>query len=105
MTFFKSTAPSAKQLERREKIRAKGRKHFIVYSGILGWGMSVFALTTLWDLHDKFGWHLPHRGSLYYESGYIAFSLVLWLTLGYFFGAAMWKRFGFEDSTKVGPKS
>ena len=29
---------STKQIERLEKIRAKGRKHYIFYTGILGWG-------------------------------------------------------------------
>jgi hypothetical protein len=37
---------STRQIERLEKIQAKGRKHYIFYTGILGWGMSVFLLTT-----------------------------------------------------------
>ena len=82
-------------------IRAKGRKHYIFYTGSLRSGMSVFALTTLWDWHDKYGWHAPVLANLYHESADIAFRLVIWLTVGYFWGAAMWKQFRFADATDV----
>jgi hypothetical protein len=105
MSFFKPTVQSAKQIERREKIRAKGRKHFIFYRGMLGWGVPVFALTTLWNWHDRYGWEVPHGGNLHSESARIALRLVLWLTGGYFFGVALWKRFGFEHDAETESKS
>lgn len=79
--------------------------HFILYTGMLGWGMSVFATTTLWEWHEKYGWHAPLLGNLYHESARIAIRLVIWLTAGYFWGAAMWKQFRFADATDVESKS
>jgi hypothetical protein len=102
--LMKPATPSPKQTERRERIRARGRKHYIFYTGVLGWGLSVVTLTTLWDWYGKYGWHIPPRGDLYYESGYLVFRLAIWLTGGYFFGAAMWERMGFKDSTGVASK-
>jgi len=39
-------ALSPKQIENRNSIRAKGRKHHFVYTGILRFGISMFVLTT-----------------------------------------------------------
>jgi len=99
MNLFKSNSP-AERLARLEKIRAKGRKHFILYTGMLGWGLSVFVITTIWAWYDDHGWHVPTDGIPPSEWGHAAFRLVLWLTAGYFFGVQMWKRFGFEDQAK-----
>jgi|HubBroStandDraft_6_1064221.scaffolds.fasta_scaffold571521_2 hypothetical protein len=52
MNLFKPAVLSPKQIERRNRIRAKGRNHYIFYTGILGWGMSVFLMTTSWELYD-----------------------------------------------------
>jgi hypothetical protein len=78
---------STKQIERLEKIRAKGRKHYILYTGILGWGMSVFLLTTFWSWYDKYGWNVPSRGDLYFS---LLVGLPLWSVGGYIWGAFMW---------------
>jgi hypothetical protein len=85
MSLFGPMSP--KRIERLEKIRAKGRKHYIFYQGILGWGMSVFLLTTVWNWYDKSGWHFPSRGALYYS---IIVGLPLWSFAGYIWGAVMW---------------
>jgi len=88
---------SPARLARLEKIRAKGRKHFILYTGMLGWGLSVFVITTIWAWYDDHGWHVPTNGIPANEWVHTAFRLALWLTAGYFFGAGLWKRFGFEN--------
>ena len=92
MPLFKPAALSAKQIEYRKRIRTRGRKHYIVYTGVLRWGMSVFALTTLWSWYGEYGWHIPPRAR-----GFFAFSiilgLVIWSVAGYFWGAYMWMRF------------
>lgn len=98
MNLFKPAVLSPKQIEFRKRIRAKGRKHYIFYTGILGWGMSVFLLTTLWTLYDKYGWHVPPRGDLYF---YILIGLPVWTVGGYFWGAYMWKML-FEEPTPNG---
>jgi hypothetical protein len=96
MNLFKQTS-SPEKLARLEKIRAKGRTHFILYTGVLGWGLSVFAMTTIWAWYDNHGWHFPSEGIPLSECGHAAVRLAVWLTAGYFFGADMWKRFGFEN--------
>jgi len=95
MPLFKPAVLSPTQIERRKKIQAKGRKHYIFYRGILTWGMPVFVLTTLWNWYDKYGWHVPlRRGDLYFD---VLVGLVLWSAGGYAFGAIMWKE-TFEKS-------
>jgi hypothetical protein len=83
--------PSPKQQERIEKIRLKGRAHFIFYNGMLRFGLLVSALTTLWDWYDKYGWRIPFGDVLHHNLADILFRLILWLTMGYFWGAMMWK--------------
>ncbi len=91
MNLFKPTALSPKQIERRRRIQAQGRKHYILYHGILGWGGSTFILTTLWDWLDKFGWHLPPlKPELFLD---VSFGLLVWSVAGYFWGAHMWRKF------------
>ncbi len=63
--FLKPDVPSPKQIEYRKRIRAQGRKHYIVHTGILRFGMSVFVLTTLWSWYEEYGWRVPPRGYLW----------------------------------------
>lgn len=95
MPLFKPAALSPKQIEYRKRIRAKGRTHYIFYTGILRLGMSMFVLMTLWKWYDKYGWHVPSRqGDLYFD---VVLGLVVWSVGGYIFGATMWKQI-FEKS-------
>ena len=89
MPLFKPAALSPIQIECRKRIRAKGRKHYIFYTGILRWGMSVFVLTTLFNWYEKYGWRVPPRGDLWFS---VILGLVIWSAAGYFWGAYMWKR-------------
>jgi hypothetical protein len=86
MSFFKPNALSPIQIERRRKIQAKGRKHFIVYRGILGWGGSTFIATTLWRWHDEFG---RRRPDVLFD---LSLGLIVWAAAGYFWGAFLWNR-------------
>jgi hypothetical protein len=97
MSFFNANALSPKQIERRERIRMKGRNHYIIFRGILGWGMPVFLLTTLWRWHDH-GWHLPLRGELYFET---FLGLIIWTAAGYWVGAQMWQKVFEEPARKA----
>ncbi len=85
MNLFKPAALSPKQIERRERVRAKGRQYFIFTRGILGWGIPVFLVTTLWRWYDH-GWHVPSHGELYFE---MFFELVIWTGGGYWFGMSV----------------
>jgi hypothetical protein len=103
MNFLNPTTPSPELLERRKKLRAKGRKHYIFSAQACFVGACL--LRTLWNWHAEYGWHTPPRRALSHEFAHIAFSLALYLAAGYFFGVAMWKKMGFEDSTEAAPKS
>ena len=72
---------------------------------MLGFGASVFVLSTLWNWHEKYGWHVPPRADLLVNFVDIAFRLALWLTFGYVFGARMWRKMCLEDSTTERPNS
>jgi hypothetical protein len=89
VTFLKPASLSPRQIESRKRIRAKGRKHYILYRGILRWGMSVFILTTAWMWHDEYGWHLPPRRDVWFS---ILSGLMVCSVAGYFWGEYMWRR-------------
>jgi len=103
--FFDQKAPSPQLLRLREKMKAKGRKHFIFTRGVLGFGTSVFVLSTISSWYEKYGWHAPPRADLSSNSIDIAFGLALWLTAGYVFGARIWRKMGLEESTSERPNS
>jgi len=90
--------PSPKQIESRNRIRAKGRKHYLVYTGIIRFGMPMFVLTTLWNWYEKYGWHIPPRGYLWFS---VISGLVIWPVAGYCWGAFMWKRLFEEPRSEI----
>jgi hypothetical protein len=98
MNLFTPAPLTPKQIERRKEMRAKGRKHFIFYTGILRFGMSIFVVNILWRYYDEYGWHAPPRGDLYVDIAYLAFVLAIWLVAGYFVGVAMWTRWSNEST-------
>jgi hypothetical protein len=65
MSFLKPGPPSRKQIERRERIRLKGRNRYIVVRGILGWGMTTFLLTSIWRLVRSWLAASASRGTLF----------------------------------------
>jgi hypothetical protein len=83
-------ALSPRQIRRRRRVLAKGRKHFIVYQGVLGFGGLMFISTILWEWHDQFRWHVPSP-TLGLFIG-ISFILLVSATIGYFWAALMWDR-------------
>jgi hypothetical protein len=101
MNLFTPAELSPEQIERRKRIRAKGRKHYIFYTGVLRVGVPLFLVMTLWRWHDSYRWQVPPRQDLPVVCAAIAFSLAVYLTAGYFYGVTMWKRMGFQDSTRV----
>jgi hypothetical protein len=87
MKLFSPVAVSSKQLDRLERIRAKGRTSYIFYRGILGWGIPVFLLNTLWRWRE-YGWQIPPRREFFLLT---LVSLVVWTVMGYISGAWRWK--------------
>jgi len=94
--FVKPASLSPRQVESRKRIRAKDRKHYILYTGVLRWGMSVFILTTAWMWHDEYGWQVPPRGWLWFS---IVSGLLIWSVAGYFWGDYMWRRISEEPQS------
>jgi hypothetical protein len=95
MSLFRKAAMSPEQIERRNRTRAKGRKHFILYRGILGYGGFMFIFMTVFQLLSEFGWHFPHGVPLYFN---ILIGLIIWPVAGYFWAAWIWKT-SFEKSS------
>jgi len=84
---------SDKDEERRQawlQIRAKGKKRYVWRTGVMGWGLSVFAIFT--PVMLIFG-PRTHQLSKTEIVGTMIFSLLVWMVAGYFFGLSMWKTF------------
>ena len=88
MSLFKPAVLSPKEIDRRDRIRAKGRKHYIFYDGALGWGGFMFVVMTCWQWHDKFGWHVPSLKLIFPT---VFFELLLWSVAGYVWGELTWQ--------------
>jgi hypothetical protein len=52
----------------------KGKKHFVIYRGVLGWGGFMFIFMTALEYHTLFGWTLAF-------DLHFAFSLIVNLIL------------------------
>jgi hypothetical protein len=79
---------SARQIQYRRKVHAKGRRHFILYTGLLRFGGLWFVSMIVWKWHDRFNWHIPSA-----TPGLLLDTLVLLLVsmaVGYFSGKLMW---------------
>ena len=75
---------SKSKLEQLAKIRAMGRRKFVLYYGVLGWGVSTAILFAGLEAHSKgFGYFLPS----------LAAALVLYPLAGIVWGRFMWWYF------------
>jgi hypothetical protein len=75
--------------ERRKswlKISARGRNHFIFVRGVLGWGISTFALFTLMQVY------VDHNRN-YLSPPHLLVGVVSFAAAGYGWGAVMWQFF------------
>jgi hypothetical protein len=79
---------SVRQIQYRRKVHAKGRRHFILYAGLLRFGGLWFVSMIVWKWHDRFNWHIPPA-----TPDLLLDTLVLLLVsiaIGYFYGKLMW---------------
>jgi hypothetical protein len=67
-----------KGLRNWEKTRAYGMTHFVLFRGVLSYGLTMFVVMTF----------IVHRGDL--SPRFIVVSAVLWLIGGAAFGALTW---------------
>jgi hypothetical protein len=65
-------------LERWEATRARGRNHFVIFTGLLSYGLPMFLVMTF----------LVHRDKL--SVFFVSASLILWLFGGVAFGILVW---------------
>lgn len=79
--------PTPKHLERWRKIRAKGKRHFVLMYGVLGFGLTAFALSTVADYYGHAAKFASNSGH-FWEPG---FSLLLWFLIGFGWGLWMWR--------------
>jgi hypothetical protein len=100
MNLFKPVSPTPKQIDRQNRIRAKGRKHFICYTGISSFGLPMVMITTLWRWHETYGWHAPPPEKLHVELIHLAGGLIVWAVMGYLFGAMLWRGLSLQESIR-----
>lgn len=81
-------ALSPRQIQHRRKVRAKGRRHFIVYRGVLGFGAPMFISSIVWRWYDDFHWRVPAPTAGLFIA--ISLILLLWIAMGYFLGTITW---------------
>jgi hypothetical protein len=79
---------SARQIQHRRKVHAKGRRHFVLFTGVLKFGGLMFIGTTLWEWHDHFSWRIPSVSPGLLIG--ILFILLVSIATGYFWSLLMW---------------
>jgi hypothetical protein len=83
-------ALSPRQIQHRRRVHAKGRKHFILYTGVLRFGGLMFVATILRQWHGQFSWHLPRPTAGLFIG--VLLILLLSVAMGYFWCTLMWDR-------------
>jgi len=72
----------------RKKFGLGGRTHYVLYTGVFGWGMSMFLMMTFWHWHEKYGWHVPLSRRLVFFN--LSRACPCGPLGGYAWGAVMW---------------
>lgn len=89
-----SGSPSSDADEKRRQawlqVRAKGKNRYIWRIGVMGWGLSTFAIFTAITLILGPGTHRLSTTEIVLTA---VFNLIVWTGGGYFFGLQMWKTF------------
>ena len=82
--------------KRWEKTRAKGKKHFVLWRGIVGFGGGMFVVITV---SHTLLWPTPYH-SVIRE---MVINLIVWPVSGFFWGLWMWSHLNekFETSSKL----
>lgn len=73
-----------RRLEKSRRLRERGRRHFIVWSGVIGWGVPTALLFSV-----GMAWWLADRTFL----DVAPLAIVVFPIGGYFWGAVMWSWF------------
>jgi len=91
--------PNAVQRERWERMKAKGKKSFVLRVGVLQFGGFMFLAMTLLDFMQKPAF--PRQPIDYFVQ--IVIGLLIWPAGGYLFGHFMWRYYEnhFSDSNST----
>jgi len=65
-------------------MNAKGKKSFVLRTGVIGWGGLMFAVMTLTGLHKS-----PRHNAIDYVFE-VGLNLLIWPLAGFFLGRSMW---------------
>jgi hypothetical protein len=82
MRCVKETSNPETKPSRQNRILAKGRTHFILWRGVIGWG-----ITTALGFSLIMGWGQPLESAL----PILLISLVIFPIVGFFWGSLMWR--------------
>jgi hypothetical protein len=90
------------EMERRRKMVAQGRRHFIVWNIMLRWGLGAFALMAVWSWFDNHGWSLVPFEAMRGDLLEGALSLAACAGVSYLYGTWAWRQL--EDSVRTSGK-
>ena len=79
---------SPTQLKNWEKIRVKGKAHFVLYRGVLGWGLYMFAVLTIFNHLQAVDFQLSELKSISLPTVFVNF--ILCIIGGFVFGWVTW---------------
>ena len=79
---------SASQLKSWEKIRLKGKRHFILYRGVLGWGLYMFFVMTLYNHLSAVDFEFSALDSI--SLSIVVINFTICMLGGFFYGWWTW---------------
>ena len=85
---FGLSGMSEKQAAKWKKTRAKGRRHFIIYSGVLGWGLIMFVFMTAFIHLQQANFDIQQLSGL--SLVVVLVNLLVWTLGGLVFGVLTW---------------
>lgn len=71
-----------------EKVRSRGKRHFVLIRGVLGWGLVMFLFMTVFSHFQKTGFKAPSFDDI--SITIIVINAVIWPIAGFVWGACTW---------------
>jgi len=86
--FSKLLELTPSQLKNWEKIRVKGKNHFVLYRGILGWGLYMFIVLTIFNHLQQVDFDFSSLNSI--SLPILIINFIVCSIGGWFFGVLTW---------------
>ena len=74
----------------REQTRQAGRKRYVWWTGVLGWGGLMFLVVTSFIYVQQYGATWPSAENLLGFLIFVLANAAVWMVGGYWFGSTMW---------------